>query len=182
MNLDDDKGMAALAAALAHAPGATYQEIATAVGVSRATLYRFCSNRDELVHRLLKHAITRLTENVLAARLEEGPPVEALDRLLQGEFQHRELQAFLTEFWSREIEVDAELAPACEAYEKALDAFFLRGQREGVFRIDIPAAVLNESLAWLLIGMMDAERRGRVARSSVLESVRALFLEGAMHR
>lgn len=182
MNLDDDKGMAALAAALAHTPGATYQEIATAVGVSRATLYRFCSSREELVHRLLKHAIDRLTESLQAARLDEGPPVEALDRLVEGEIAHRELHAFMTEFWSREIEMDADLAPACQAYEKALDAFFLRGQREGVFRIDIPAAVLNESLSWLLIGLMDAERRGRIARTSVLVTARALFLEGAAHR
>ena len=182
MNLDDDKGMAALAAALAHAPGATYQEIAAAVGVSRATLYRFCSNREELVHRLLKHAIDRLTETLLAAQLDEGPPVAALERLLEGEIAHRELHAFLTEFWSRDIEMDADLAPACQAYEKALDVFFLRGQREGAFRIDIPAAVLNESLSWLLIGLMDAERRGRIARTSVLATARALFLEGAAHR
>lgn len=182
MNLDDDKGMAALAAALAHAPGATYQEIATAVGVSRATLYRFCSSREELVHRLLKHAIGRLTESLRAARLDEGSPIEALDRLLAGEVVHRELHAFMTEFWSREVETDAELAPVCQAYEKALDAFFLRGQREGAFRIDIPAAVLNESLSWLMIGLMDAERRGRIARTSVLQTARALFLEGAAHR
>lgn len=182
MNLDDDKGMAALAAALAQAPGATYQEIATAVGVSRATLYRFCSSREELVRRLLKHAATRLTECLQQARIDEGPPVEALDRLLKGEVAHRELHAFMTEFWSREVEVDAELAPACQAYEKALDAFFLRGQREGVFRIDIPATALNESLTWLLIGLMDAERRGRIARTSVVATARALFLEGAGNR
>lgn len=179
MNLDDDKGMAALAAALARSPGATYQEIAAAVGVSRATLYRFCSSRQELVQRLLKHAVTRLTDGLRAARLDEGTPVEALDRWLEGESMHPELQAFLTEFWSSEAERDADLAPYWLAYEKTLDAFFLRGQREGFFRIDIPAAALNECLTWLLIGLMDAERRGRVARASVAATARTLFLEGA---
>lgn len=182
MNLNDEQGMAALAAVLVYAPGATLQEIATAVGVSRATLYRFCNSREKLVRRLLKHAVTRLAEGLKVVRLEEGSPVEALERLLVGEFEHRELHAFLMEFWSKEIEIDAELVPACKAYEKALDAFFLRGQREGVFRIDIPAAVLNESLTWLLIGLMDAERRGRIARTSVLQTARALFLEGAAQR
>ncbi|MDH1334617.1 TetR/AcrR family transcriptional regulator [Comamonas thiooxydans] len=182
MNLNDEQGMAALAAALAYAPGATLQEIATAVGVSRATLYRFCSSREKLVHRLLKHAVTRLAESLQAAKLDEGSPAEALERLLIGEFEHRELHAFMMEFWSKEIEVDTELAPACNAYEKALDAFFLRGQREGFFRIDIPAAVLNENLTWLLIGLMDAERRGRIARTSVLQTARALFFEGAAQR
>lgn len=180
MNLDDDKGMAALAAALAQTPGATYQEIATAVGVSRATLYRFCSSREELVQRVLNHAIARIMKVLHDARLDEGSPIEALDRLLEGEYQHRELHVFMSAFWSREIELDPEVAPALQSYDKALDNFFLRGQREGVFRIDIPAAALNESLTWLLIGLMDAERRGRIARASVLATARALFLEGVM--
>ncbi|EGH49991.1 transcriptional regulatory protein NfxB, partial [Pseudomonas syringae pv. pisi str. 1704B] len=34
-----------------------------------------------------------------------------------------------------------------------MDAFFLRGQREGLFRIDVGAAVLTEMFAALLSGM-----------------------------
>ena len=40
MNLDDDKTLVALAAAMVQYPRATYQDLAVAIGVSRATLYR----------------------------------------------------------------------------------------------------------------------------------------------
>ncbi|WP_166656416.1 TetR/AcrR family transcriptional regulator [Comamonas sp. JUb58] len=182
MNLQDDKSLASIAAALAHAPGATYQEIAKAIGVSRATLYRFCSSKDELIHLLHRHCIARLTASLHEARLDEGSPVDALTRLVEGQVVHKELHAFLMEFWSRDIETDPELGPACLAYEATLDQFFLRGQREGVFRVDIPAAALNESLGGMLIGLMEGERRGRIARASVLPIACALILEGAMRR
>lgn len=182
MSLDNDELMNALAAILAKSPNATYQEIAEGVGVSRATLYRFCSNREELIHRILKYASTKLTENIQVIRLEEGHPIEALNRLLESELEHRAIYAFLSEFWSSSHERDAELLPTFLTYEKTLDNFFLRGQREGVFRIDVPAAVLNETLSWLLIGLMDSERRGRIAKASVLETAKLLFLEGTRLR
>lgn len=179
MSLDDDNLMIALAAILAKSPNATYQEIAKGLGISRATLYRFCGNREELIHRILKYASSKLTENLKTARLEEGHPLEALNRLLESESEYRSLHAFLSEFWSSLHELDAELLPSFLTYEKTLDTFFLRGQHEGVFRIDVPAAVLNEALTWLLIGLMDSERRGRIARASVTEIAKQLFLEGA---
>lgn len=43
---------------------------------------------------------------------------------------------------------------------ETLGAYFLFGHREGL-SLCIPAAALNESVTWLL---MDAERRGRLAR------------------
>lgn len=180
MSLDIDKRMIELAAILAKSPNATYQEISEGLGVSRATLYRFCGNREELIYRIVKYAATKLTENIQAIRLEDGHPIDALNRLLESELKDRSLHAFLSEFWSSSHELDSELSPAFLTYEKVLDNFFLRGQREGVFRIDVPAAVLNESLTWLLIGLMDAERRGRIARASVLETARLLFIEGAI--
>ncbi|WP_159678523.1 TetR/AcrR family transcriptional regulator [Yersinia canariae] len=179
MSLDNDRLMIGLAAILAKSPNATYLEIAERIGVSRATLYRFCGNREELIHRILKYAATKLTENIQAIRLEDGHPIEALNRLLESELKDRPLHSFLSEFWSSSHELNSELLPTVLTYEKVLDNFFLRGQREGVFRIDIPAAVLNENLTWLLIGLMDAERRGRIARASVLETAKLLFLEGA---
>lgn len=55
----------------------------------------------------------------------------------------------------------------------------MRGQREGIFRIEIGAAVLSESLISLLSGLMDAERRGRIARASLPGMIETLFLAGA---
>lgn len=57
--------------------------------------------------------------------------------------------------------------------------FFLRGQREGLFRIDISAPVLTETFASLLFGLVDAERRGRVARTGMDAVLLQMFMQGA---
>ena len=64
-------------------------------------------------------------------------------------------------------------------WDAALGAFFLRGQQAGVFRIDLPAPVLTEILVALLLGLIDAERRGRVARAGLTEVIERAFLRGA---
>lgn len=60
-----------------------------------------------------------------------------------------------------------------------LDAFFLRGQQKGVFRIDITAAVFTELFITLVYGMVDAERRGRAASSNSAHTLEQMFLHGA---
>ena len=49
----------------------------------------------------------------------------------------------------------------------------------GVFRIDIAAPVLTEIFASLIFGLVDAERRGRVARSGMTVLIEQFFLKGA---
>jgi len=61
-----------------------------------------------------------------------------------------------------------------------MDAFFLRGQQAGVFRIDITAAAMTELWLSMAVGLLDAERRGRVARASVAAVMEQSFLHGAL--
>jgi TetR/AcrR family transcriptional repressor of mexCD-oprJ operon len=179
MNLNDEKSLAALAVAMVENPRASYQDLAVAVGVSRATLYRFCKSRDELILRLLRHGMQLFSDSVARAQLDEGPVPEALTRLVESQLAHREFSSFLSLHWRAEAELDPEIMAAWKLQEEALDRFFLRGQMEGVFRIDIAAAALNDSFIWLICGLVDAERRGRIGRAALAASVEGLFLRGA---
>lgn len=176
---DDDRLMAALALALVDKPRATLQELAKAVGVSKATLYRFCKTREELIERLMAHGAQLMHRSLAEARLDEGTPQEALRRVIQGQLEHREIGAFLVYYWKPDTLQDERWADQWEQFTKALDAFFLRCQRAGYFRIDISAAALTESLIALVVGMMDAERLGRVARGGMADVVETLFMNGA---
>ncbi len=176
---EDDRLMAALALALVDRPRATLQELAKAVGVSKATLYRFCKTREELIERLMAHGAQLMHRSLADARLDEGTPKEALHRVIQGQLEHRELGAFLVYYWKPDTLQDERWADQWEQFTKALDAFFLRCQRAGYFRIDISAAALTESLIALIVCMMDAERLGRVARAGMADVVETLFLHGA---
>lgn len=176
---EDERLLAALALALVDKPRATLQELAQAVGVSKATLYRHSRTRVELIDRLTQHATGCLQRALDEARLEEGTAREALSRFVQAQLEQREMAAFLVYHWQPESIQSERCGSSCDAYLGALDNFILRGQREGVFRIDISAQAQAEALIALLTGLVDAERRGRVARAGVAAAVEALFLNGS---
>lgn len=176
---EDEHLLAALALALVDNPRATLLELAQAVGVSKATLYRHSRTREELIDRLTQHATGCMQRALEEARLEEGPAREALSRFVNAQLEQREMAAFLVYHWQPESIQSERCGGSCDVYLGALDRFILRGQREGVFRIDISAQAQAEALIALLTGLVDAERRGRVARASVAAAVEGLFLHGS---
>ena len=63
---------------------------------------------------------------------------------------------------------------------KAIDAFFLEGQRKGFFKIDFSVQALSELFMATICGMIDAERRGRIAPSCIEDTIEKFFLNGAL--
>ena len=174
---DDLQILPALALALVDRPRATLQELAKAVGVSKATLYRFCHTRNQLIKRLMGHSTAVFNQVLQASGLEDGPPLDALKRLIAHNLEHRELTVFLIYYWWSDDSADF----TSEAnWQDTLDTFFLRGQQQGIFRIDIPAPALTELWGSILVGLVDAERRGRVARVGLATLVETAFLEGSL--
>lgn len=178
----DEKLLKALAIAIVDHPRATFKEIAQAAGVSKATLNRFCGTRDNLIEILLNHASVVINRVIDNAGLDELPPLEALHRLIDDHLTHRELLSFMTFQWrpdSHDLDAGGGL---WLPYSDALDRFFLRGQKVGVFRIDIAAPALTDTFASLVFGLVDSERRGRVARSGMTTLIEQFFLNGAASR
>lgn len=167
-----------LALALVNHPRATLQELAKAIGISKATLYRFCPTRDLLIKRLLEQSLRTLDDALNEARIEEGPVLEALKRLNAKHLEHREFTLFLTYYWN-EVEKPME---ENAIWEPKVDAFFLRGQQEGVFRIDFSAATLTELWLGTVIALIDGERRGRIPRAPLAQLAEQAFLQGVMRQ
>lgn len=63
--------------------------------------------------------------------------------------------------------------------QRKIDQFFLRGQQEGLLRIDISAAVMGEVFMGMLLSLLDGERSGRIARADIALSIERLFFDGA---
>ncbi len=155
----DERLIKALAVAIVDRPRAMLKELAEAAGVSKATLHRFCGTRDNLVQMLEDHGETVLNQIIQACDLEHAEPLEALQRLIKEHLTHRELLVFLV-FQYRPDFLDPHGEGArWQSYLEALDAFFLRGQQKGVFRIDITAAVFTELFitptAWSMRNVAD---------------------------
>lgn len=174
-NADDNNTLAALAIALVEQPRATLQDLAKAVGLSRATLYRFYQTREKLIERLFAYSAKAFEQGIEKAQLDTANPREVLKNLINNHLEHRSLTTFLMYYW-KEAPKDLELETCCNA---RLDTFFLRGQQQGAFRIDISAAALTETLVGLMVWLTEAERQGRIARQSLASIIETLFLEGA---
>ena len=171
---DQNEFLAALALAMVERPRASLQELAKAVGVSKATLYRFSRTRESLIELLTEHSANVLVEVTLAAKSESLSPLEALREMTARYMEHRELSSFLLYYWRDEAMNSKVLAE----WHAQIDAFFLRGQQAGVFRIDIPAAALTKVWTFVLIGLVNGERDGRIARASLATIAEQVFLEG----
>ncbi|MCY1291718.1 hypothetical protein D9M70_409180 [compost metagenome] len=175
----DEQLLKALATVIVNRPRATLKELAESAGVSKATLHRFCGTRDNLVEKLEQYGETVLTQIMEASRLESEEPPAALRRLISEHLKHREMLVFLM-FQYRPDTFGPETHDRYwNSYLDELDAFFLRSQRLGAFRIDITAAVFTELFLALIYGMADAERRGRAASSNSLTTLEEMFLHGA---
>ncbi|WP_219701580.1 TetR/AcrR family transcriptional regulator [Marinomonas lutimaris] len=164
----------ALALALVEHPRASLQELACAVGVSKATLYRFCPTRESLLDRLQNSSVNAYAQAIQEANLETAEPREGVRKLLENCYKNKELTLFTIQHWQPE---QIENSKCIQAQEK-LDAFFLKGQQSGHFRVDISAAAITECFHGLLFTMIEAERLGRVPRTRVLTIIELVLLEG----
>ena len=178
---DDARLLSALALALVNQPRATLQELAKAVGVSKATLYRFSPTREQLIERLIKHGTDVLHKAIDVADLTSGAPREALRRLIAELLKQRNFVAFMNAHWRPVASPELSLEGWSEFLDKS-DAFFLRGQKEGVFRIDISAAALSECMGGLFCALVDGEVYGRVAPASTAAVLESMMLDGAAAR
>ncbi|MFD3925550.1 MULTISPECIES: TetR/AcrR family transcriptional regulator [unclassified Streptomyces] len=157
--------------------GASMGDIAARVGVSRATLTRLFSTREGMIDAMGRRILAHCEEVLEEARLDEAPVDEALAVLVRN-------YDVLAQLWSVVyVEADvlgvAELSDAADAVVERITAFVVRGQREGLFRTDMPAMWLASTLcslaecAWELVG------EGGMGERQAPDYLTKLLLDGA---
>ncbi|MEN0036652.1 MAG: TetR/AcrR family transcriptional regulator [Cellvibrio sp.] len=168
-----------LAVALANQPRANLQELAKAVGVSKATLYRFCPTREEIIARLLEEATITVALSLEACDLEHAPVEVAFKSLIASVLDSKELTLFLIYHFRPDFLLETNLDKRWLEIQKVSDKFFLRCQHEGLLRIDISAVALSEIFFGIGCSLIEAEHRGRVPRAGMAELIEKMFLQGA---
>ncbi|MGE2833027.1 TetR/AcrR family transcriptional regulator [Mycobacterium sp. SMC-4] len=161
---------------LGRRPNATLDEIATAVGVSRATLHRHFAGKPALLAALDEFAIAEMRRALDSADLHSGSATDALRRLVAA---CEPVAPFLALLYSQAQELDVEdwLQGWAEA-DAAVSALFERGQRSGEFRPDMSAAWLTEAFYNLVAGAGWAIQNGRVAARDFHHMIVELLLNG----
>lgn len=153
--------------ALADQPRASMEQLASMVGLSRATLCRHFSSRDVMMHAMSKAGISSAEEALTRARLNEGTAEHALKRLIEELLPIAELYAYVDQQMHRDENLEAQAQPL----RASLIATFQQWQESAELRIDLPAAWLVESMSALLRSAATMIRSGRLARRDAAQSV-----------
>jgi TetR/AcrR family transcriptional regulator, mexCD-oprJ operon repressor len=124
--------------ALASDPDASMAEIARRAGVVRATIYAHFPTREALIDAVTQRAMTEVSAAIDAAEPERGDPADALRRVLISTWRelgrYHALVAITTQL------AHAELRAKHHPVLARLEPLIARGQRDGSFRSDVPAA------------------------------------------
>jgi len=171
---------------------ATLEDIAQRAGMSKATIYLYYRNKDDL----FLHVVEELVNTAMAATAQEAatakPPLEKLYCMVCGkvEFYEREREFFRIYLNEKQ---GLEVAPK-DPHKKALREMYLQGVQTlaGVVQEGIDAGVLrpmdSQRLAFFLQEMISnvVEQRiqGQLDTSveEDVELVLSLFLDGARQR
>lgn len=182
MATDQGQHFAALAEALVRQPNASMEQLAHSIGVSRATLHRMVSSRDELIKQISDYAYDVCTRTFAELRLDEGPADETLQRMVAALTPNANLYLYLLAHRDCPGHAGARLDDDWQEQRKLLVAFFQRGQEQGVFRIDMAASWLVDALGALMRAAAESAYEERLARADMNMVVCNVLLDGARRR
>jgi len=178
MATDRDSVLEAAVGVLSRRPTAHLDEIARAAGISRATLHRIFPGREALIREVGARGLRKFAAALDTAEIEAGDAQAALRRLVDAVVPDAALCAFLA--GENQLYDDPEINELWEIQDARVRALFLRGQQQGVFRIELSAGWLSEAFFDLVAGVGWAVQDGRLAPRDSAYSLAELFLGGAL--
>jgi TetR/AcrR family transcriptional regulator, mexCD-oprJ operon repressor len=180
-----ESALRSISAALARAPTASFRELATNAGMSRATLYRIARSREELMVILTGHSAQLAAEALVTAEVATREPIAALHDFTTIVMQDSQAYVHL-------VVGSPEFSPMLVApstprdywsfYNNSMVALFRRGQREKCFRTDCPAHWLRWTYDALLLAAVIADLNGGLAARDRVRFVMQTFLDGTSIR
>ena len=157
---------------------ANISAVAAQAGVSRVTVYAHFPDWTALLEAAVERAVRRTMIALQSVHPEDGPPAQALDRMLAAAWQH------LARYGAMAAAVAELLSPEAvtrthQAAHHTLGALLERGQADGSFRTDLPARWLVTASIALMHACNDEVRAGHIDEHDAVRilttSVRDLF-------
>jgi TetR/AcrR family transcriptional repressor of mexCD-oprJ operon len=157
---------------------ANISAVAAQAGVSRVTVYAHFPTWEALLEAAVGRAVRRTMAALQRVRPDDGPPVEALDRMVAAAWQHlasyQAMAAAVAEFLSPEA-----ITRTHEAAHQTIGVLLERGQADGSFRTDLPARWLVTACIALVHACSDGVRADQIDQDDAVRilttSVRDLF-------
>jgi TetR/AcrR family transcriptional regulator, mexCD-oprJ operon repressor len=154
---------------------ANMNDVATAAGVARATVYRYFPNREALLEALAQATVSDVDARLASARINEVAPEEGIARAVRALVDVGDSFVLL----ARE-----RLRSAPERFERSLTQplrqLFERGQADGDIRDDITSARLTEAMIGLIVGVVTSTPP--LGKEDMTATINGLLLDGARAR
>ena len=157
---------------------ANISAVAVQAGVSRVTVYAHFPTWEALLEAAVERAVRRTMAALQSVHGDDGPPVEALDRMISAAWQH------LARYGAMAAAVAELLSPEAvtrthQAAHHTIGALLARGQADGSFRTDLPAGWLITASIALVHACAEQVRDGQIDEHDAVRilttSIRDLF-------
>ena len=177
-----DRTSAAILDAAAHVfseegAGANLATVASAAGVSRATLYRYYPNRESLLEALVVYALSQAGDRLADAGLERASVEEAIERVARALVSVGDRYAVVA---SEQLKCDPAIPD--RLIGTPVRAVLERGVQEGLIRQDIPSDVLAALFGGTIMAAIKLTRMHGVGHEEASAAAATLFLDGARAR
>jgi len=157
---------------------ASISAVAARAGVSRVTVYAHFPTWEALLEAAVERAVRRTMTALEATHPDDGPPVQALERMLTAAWQHLARYSSMAQAVAEQLSSQA-VTRTHQAAHRTVGALLERGQADGSFRTDLPAAWLVTACIALIHACAQEVRAGRIgerdAAPILTATVRDLF-------
>lgn len=157
---------------------ASISAVAVRAGVSRVTVYAHFPTWEALLEAAVERAVRRTMTALEATHPDDGPPVQALERMLTAAWQHLARYGAMAQAVAEQLSPQA-VTRTHQAVHRTVGALLERGQADGSFRTDLPAAWLVTACIALIHACAQEVRAGRIgvrdAARILTATVRDLF-------
>jgi AcrR family transcriptional regulator len=166
---------------------ASMQDIASAVGIKKASLYHHISSKQEILFVLLDQALELLTQRMqVALGLPLSPEQklrQAISSYLETMLENRDLAAvLLLEYRSLEADQKSRHIPRRDQYEGLWKTLIQEGIDQGIFQhfdVGLEArsllGVMNWTITWFRVD-------GKLTPRDIAQQIADLFLLGLLTR
>jgi AcrR family transcriptional regulator len=156
----------------------TISAVAARAGVSRVTVYAHFPTWEALLEGAVTRAVGRVMAALESVHPDDGPPPEALDRMLAAAWQHLASYTAMAQAVSEQLSPDT-VARTHQAAHHMIGALLERGRADGSFRTDLPTGWLVTACIALIHACSDGVRAGQITEADaphiLRTSVRDLF-------